>query len=150
MRRLHKLAVATAVVALAAGCGGGGSGSKASNTSVGNTSSGSHSPASSAPSSPAPTSSSPDASATVVVIKPAADTANADPASQIQVSVANGKLTSVTAQLSGGNAVAGTLDPSGASWTSADPIGIGHTYLVTAVAMGDDGKQQIATSQFST
>jgi len=154
MRRLHKLAVGTAAVALAAGCGGGGSGSKASGTPVGNGSSGSQSSTAGASSgvssSPAPASSSSSASSTVVVIKPAANTANADPASQIQVSVANGKLTSVTAQLSGGNAVAGTLDPSAASWTSTDPIGIGHTYLVTAVAMGDDGKQQTATSQFST
>jgi len=66
------------------------------------------------------------------------------------VSVANGKLTSVTAQLSGGDAVAGTLDPSGASWTSNNPVGVGHTYLVTAVAAGADGKQQTVTSQFSS
>ncbi|GAA1996053.1 Ig-like domain-containing protein [Catenulispora subtropica] len=64
--------------------------------------------------------------------------------------MANGKLTSVTAQLSGGGAVAGALDASGASWTSANPVGIGHTYLVTAVATGDDGKQQTVTSQFTT
>ncbi|WP_049871539.1 L,D-transpeptidase [Catenulispora acidiphila] len=85
-----------------------------------------------------------------MVIKPAANSSGVDPSSPIAVSVANGKLTSVTAQLSGGDAVSGTLDPSGASWTSANPVGIGHTYKVTAVAVGDDGKQQTATSQFTT
>ncbi|NUR31726.1 MAG: L,D-transpeptidase [Catenulispora sp.] len=145
----------TAAVTLAAGCGGGGSGSKASKTSGGNPSSGSTSPASggssgSSSSDPAPSTSSSPSSAAVVVIKPAANTSDADPASQIQVSVAKGKLTSVTAQLSGGDAVAGTLDASGASWTSNSPVGVGHTYLVTAVATGEDGKQQTATSQFTT
>ncbi|GAA2058941.1 Ig-like domain-containing protein [Catenulispora yoronensis] len=86
----------------------------------------------------------------MVVIKPSTNTSNADPASQIQVSVANGKLTSVTALLSGGDAVAGTLDASGDAWTSTDPVGVGHTYLVTALATGDDGKQQTVTSQFTT
>jgi len=85
-----------------------------------------------------------------VVIKPTTNSSEVDPSSQIQVSVANGKLTSVTAQLSGGSAVDGTLDSSGASWTSTNPVGIGHTYQVTAVATGDNGKQQTVTSQFST
>ena len=154
MRRLHKLAVAVAVAGLTAACGGGGNPAKtaavapvahgsSSAASAGGTS---QSPASSAPSSSAPA----DTSPAVVVIKPAADSSDVDPASPIQVSVANGKLTSVTAQLSGGGAVDGTLDPSGASWTSANPVGLGHTYKVTAIAVGDDGKQQTATSQFTT
>ncbi|NUP47784.1 MAG: L,D-transpeptidase [Catenulispora sp.] len=142
-----------AAVTLAAGCGGGGSGSKSPLSAAGSQSPGSASSssggASSAASSAAQSTSS-SANAAVVVIKPAANTANADPASQIQVSVANGKLTSVTAQLSGGGAVDGTLDPGGDSWTSANPVGVGHTYLVTAVATGADGKQQTVTSQFST
>jgi lipoprotein-anchoring transpeptidase ErfK/SrfK len=158
MRRLHKLVVAMAAVALIAGCGGGGSGSKSSKTPVGNPASGSTSPAAggaaSSSSGTAPgtsaASSSAASTAAVVVIKPATNTSDADPASQIQVSVANGKLTSVTAQLSGGDAVAGTLDASGASWTSANPVGIGHTYRVTAVATGDDGKPQTVTSQFTS
>jgi lipoprotein-anchoring transpeptidase ErfK/SrfK len=155
MRRLHKLAVAMAVIGLTAACGGGGSTHKAAVAPVANGSSSSasaaaggtsQSSASSAPSSSAST----DASPALVVIKPAGDSSGVDPAAQIQVSVAHGKLTSVTAQQSGGDTVDGTLDPAGASWTSANPVGIGHTYKVTAVAVGDDGKQQTATSQFST
>lgn len=154
MRRLHKLAVAVAVAGLTAACGGGGSPHRTAavapvaNGSSSAASSGgtSQNPASGSPSSPAPA----DTSPAVLVIKPAANSSDVDPASQISVSVANGKLTSVTAQLSGGSAADGTLDPSGASWTSANPVGLGHTYKVTAVAIGDDGKQQTATSQFTT
>ena len=157
MRRLHKLAVAVAVAGLTAACGGGGNSAKSATVApVGNGSSPSSSaasgggtsqgPASSAPSSSSPANTSP----ALVVIKPAANSSDVDPSSPISVSVANGKLTSVTAQLSGGGAVDGTLDASGASWTSANPVGIGHTYKVTAVATGEDGKQQTATSQFTT
>lgn len=157
MRRLQKLAVAAAVAGLTAACGGGGSSSKTTAVApVGNGSSASSSASSpgggsqnSAPSAPSSSSSAPTSPA-LLVIKPAANSSGVDPSSPIAVSVANGKLTSVTAQLSGGDAVAGTLDPSGASWTSANPVGIGHTYKVTAVAVGDDGKQQTATSQFTT
>ena len=154
MRRLHKLAVAVALAGLTAACGGGGNSARtaavapvangsSSAASAGGTS---QTAASSAPSSSPPAKTSP----ALVVIKPAANSSDVDPSSQIQVSVANGKLTSVTAQLSGGSAVDGTLDPSGASWTSANPVGLGHTYKVTAVAVGEDGKQQTATSQFTT
>ncbi|WP_194895159.1 L,D-transpeptidase [Catenulispora pinisilvae] len=158
MRRLHKLAVAVAVVGLTtAACGGGGNSQKtatvapvangsSTSPSAGTSGGTSQSSASSSPSSSASTSAAP----ALVVIKPAGDGSDVDPASQIQVSVANGKLTSVTAQLSGGSAVDGTLDPSGASWTSANPVGIDHTYKVTAIAMGDNGKAQTVTSQFST
>lgn len=157
MRRLQKLAVAAAVAGLTAACGGGGSSSKTTAVApVGNGSSASSSASSpgggsqnSAPSAPS-SSSSALTSPALLVIKPAANSSGVDPSSPIAVSVANGKLTSVTAQLSDGDAVAGTLDPSGASWTSANPVGIGHTYKVTAVAVGDDGKQQTATSQFTT
>ena len=156
MRRLHRFAVIVAAVALAAGCGGGGSGSKNSHPaadsqgSVSASSGSDGAPSSSSSTTSGAAQSTSSSSSAVVVIKPASNTSNADPASQIQVSVANGKLTSVTAQLSGGGDVAGTLDASGESWTSADPVGIGHTYLVTAVATGADGKQQTVTSQFST
>ncbi|MEY9891612.1 lipoprotein-anchoring transpeptidase ErfK/SrfK [Catenulispora sp. MAP5-51] len=157
MRRVHKLAVAMAVIGLTAACGGGGNSPKSaavapvavgsSSSSTGSSPGGTSQ--SSAPSTPS-SSASADTSPALVVIKPAANASDVDPSSPIAVSVANGKLTSVTAQLSGGSAVDGTLDPSGASWTSADPVGIGHTYKVTAVAIGDDGKQQTATSQFTT
>lgn len=154
MRRLHKLAVAVALAGLTAACGGGGN--SARTATVAPVANGSSSAASAGGTSQTPASSAPMSSSSaktspaLVVIKPAANSSDVDPASQIQVSVANGKLTSVTAQLSGGSAVDGTLDPSGASWTSANPVGLGHTYKVTAVAVGEDGKQQAATSQFTT
>lgn len=155
MRGLHKLAVAMAVVGLTTACGGGGSAHKAAAAPVANSSSTSASATTggtsqgSAASSPS-SSASLEASPALVVIKPAGNSSDVDPSAQIQVSVAHGKLTSVTAQLSGGDAVDGALDPGGASWTSANPVGVGHTYKVTAVAVGDDGKQQTATSQFTT
>jgi len=155
MRGLHKLAVTMAVIGLTAACGGGGNSSKtavvapaaqgsstAGSPAAGGTSQG--------PASGTSSSSASNAPAALVVIKPSGNSSDVDPAAQIEVSVANGKLTTVTAQLSGGSAVDGTLDPSGSSWTSANPVGIGHTYKVTAVATGEDGKQTTATSQFTT
>lgn len=147
MRKPAWAAVAALSLALA-GCGGGGGPSKAA--AAGGTTAAAGSPTSAgSPGVPVATSTTAGAPATVV-IKPAADATGVDPSSAISVSVADGKLTSVTAQVSGGSAVDGTLDPSGASWTSANPVGIGHTYAVTAVAVGDDGRQKTVTSTFST
>jgi len=86
----------------------------------------------------------------LIVINPASNTTAADPASPLQVSVAHGKLTAVTAQISGGGAVAGALDAAATSWTSSAPLGTNHTFGVTVTAIGDDGKTQTATSNFST
>jgi lipoprotein-anchoring transpeptidase ErfK/SrfK len=128
-----------------AGCGGGSGSPKASSPPAQATAGAT----ASSPGVPVATS-NPAAGPLTLVIKPATNSTGVDPSSPISVSVANGKLTSVTAQLSGGGAVDGTLDPSGTSWESANPVGIGHTYGVTAVAVGDDGTQKTVTSTFST
>src|SRR5512139_2473313 len=148
MRRLV-LAVATSALSLVlAACGGDGS-AKSSAPPGAATSAGA--PASSgAPPDASQSSATPAGGPAVLVITPAPNTSNVDPAAQISVSVAHGRLTSVTAQLSGGAPVDGTLSADGTSWTSTAPVGIGHTYGVTAMATGDDGKQQTASSTFST
>jgi len=147
MRRVPVLAAIAALSLFLAGCGGGGSTRSAPPLG----SPGSRTPASPNPSGGSQPSAAPAAGgAAVVVITPAMNTSQVDPASQISVSVAHGKLTSVTAQLSGGAAVSGTLAADASSWTSAQPVGVGHTYGVTATATGDDGKQQTVTSTFST
>ena len=146
MRRVPVLAAIAALSLFLAGCGGGGSTKSAQPPG----SAGSSTPAAANPSGSQPSATPAAAGAAVVVITPATNTTQVDPAAQISVSVAHGKLTSVTAQLSGGAAVAGTLAADASSWTSAAPVGVGHTDGVTATATGDDGRQQTVTSTFST
>ncbi len=151
MRRLPPVAAAAVLMLFLAACGGnGGSPKTTSGSPPSGGQSASSGPASASGASPGQTSGASVGGAALIVIKPGTNSADVDPASQISVSVANGKLTSVTAQLSGGDAVAGTLDATATSWTSTNPVGIGHTYGVTAIATGDDGKQQTVTSTFST
>jgi lipoprotein-anchoring transpeptidase ErfK/SrfK len=153
MRRLPLVAAtvaATIALSLAAtlsltACGGGGSGEPATPPGA----AGASSPGGSQSSAQQPSTPQPGGAA-IVVITPAMNTANVDPAAQISVSVAHGKLTSVTAQLSGGAAVTGVLAADSSSWTSNGPVGVGHAYGVTAVATGGDGKAQTVTSTFST
>jgi lipoprotein-anchoring transpeptidase ErfK/SrfK len=150
MRRLPLVAAAAVLSMTLAACGGSGSPPKSSSAPPPGGSSSSSAPGASGQSQSSGSSAAAGTGAAVIVIKPSTNTADADPASQIAVSVAHGKLTAVTAQLSGGAAVAGTLAADGMSWTSTNPVGIGHTYGVSATATGDDGKQQTVTSTFST
>src|SRR4030081_2993496 len=114
MRRLPLVAAAAVLSMSLAACGGSGSTPKSATSPPVGGSSSPGAPGASQPSGSA----APAGGAALIVIKPSPNTAAADPASQISVSVAHGKLTAVTAQLSGGNAVAGTLAGDGLSWTS--------------------------------
>jgi lipoprotein-anchoring transpeptidase ErfK/SrfK len=94
----------------------------------------------------APSSASPP----VVTITPAADATDIDPDSQVQVSVANGKLDSVTTTLTGGSAVQGQMDGTATSWTSSGALGTNKTYSVSVVAENADGAKSTTTSKFTT
>ncbi|NUR57756.1 MAG: L,D-transpeptidase family protein [Catenulispora sp.] len=98
---------------------------------------------------PPPTAPS-SASPPVVTITPAADAADIDPDSQVQVSVANGKLDSVTATLTGGSAIQGQMDATATSWTSSGALGTNKTYSVSVVAENADGAKSTTTSKFTT
>ena len=98
---------------------------------------------------PPPTAPS-SASPPVVTITPDANAADVDPDSQVQVSVANGKLDSVTATLTGGSAVQGQMDATATSWTSSGALGTNKTYSVSVVSENADGAKSTTTSKFTT
>jgi lipoprotein-anchoring transpeptidase ErfK/SrfK len=145
-------ALAVAVSLLASACGGsdpqpvtaGGKPNQA--VSSGATGSGATPGASTSPPAGNPETTTPP----VVTITPAADSTAVDPASQVQVTVANGTLTSVTATVKNGAKLGGDLDGTATTWTSAGTLGTDKTYTVTAVAKNADGVESTTTSTFST
>jgi lipoprotein-anchoring transpeptidase ErfK/SrfK len=68
----------------------------------------------------------------------------------IQVVVTNGKLAKVEVSSAGGDAVEGTLDTTGSSWQSTDPLAADTTYTVTARIMDPAGQESTKTSSFRT
>lgn len=147
-RAVQLTAVAAAATLLAAGCGSS-SGSKpsaagpaANGSSAPSTSGGSSSTGATTPSAPA--------TPLVLTAKPADGTTNADPSSGIQISVAGGKIESVTAQDSKGNKVAGTLAADASSWASSGTLNISSSYTVTGKALDSSGAEKNISAKFTT
>lgn len=95
---------------------------------------------------------SPDAqtAAAKVTISPADQASNVPLDSPVQVSVASGRLASVTLQEVGGGAVAGTLTDGNTGWIYASGLDSDARYTVTAVATGANGKQMTVQAAFAT
>jgi lipoprotein-anchoring transpeptidase ErfK/SrfK len=68
------------------------------------------------------------------------DSAPANPKTPIVVKATNGALTAVSVTNAKGAQVKGDLSADKATWTSAEPLGYGAVYQVTADARGADGK----------
>jgi lipoprotein-anchoring transpeptidase ErfK/SrfK len=143
------------VALLATACGGS-SGSKTAAAPVGNgqtASSGASGAAGSASGGAVGgATSAPSTAAQPVVLSasPADGTKGADPAKGIQISAANGKLTSVTATDAAGKAVSGTLAADGSSWASSGTLAISSSYTVVAEAQDGSGAEKTTTSKFTT
>ncbi len=124
-------AVALAVGALVAGCGG--DGSAASPTAV-------------------------EQQATNVAVQvpmavrttPAGGTENVSPAGPFKVEVTEGKLASVALTNAEGEQVAGTPAADGTSWVAGEPLGYGKSYTWTGTAIGNDGAEAPITGAFTT
>ncbi|PXY25174.1 hypothetical protein BAY59_24440 [Prauserella coralliicola] len=75
---------------------------------------------------------------------------NVEPGQPITANATNGKITEASLVGAHGTVVKGGLTPDGTSWQSAEPLGYGKTYTLTAKATGQDGKPATATSTFTT
>ncbi|MGV8871820.1 MAG: L,D-transpeptidase [Rhodococcus sp. (in: high G+C Gram-positive bacteria)] len=68
------------------------------------------------------------------------------PADPVSVSVADGKLSSVTMLNPEGEPVSGAISPDGLSWTNTEPLGYDREYRVQADAYGLGGASSTITS----
>lgn len=68
------------------------------------------------------------------------------PADSVTVSVADGKLSSVTMLNPEGEPVSGAISPDGLSWTNTEPLGYDREYRVQADAYGLGGASSTVTS----
>jgi len=139
VRRAFRVVVLGAVAMLmVSGCQQG-SGKDTSTGAAGAPSSSSSAPPTPTPS-PAPS----------VSFTPAKGSSGVRPDQQVQVSAADGKLTSVKVRTSDGKEVGGDLGTDGTSWHSSVPLTPGTAYTVSAEAESGDGKPSTFTSTFST
>src|SRR6185437_6175023 len=72
------------------------------------------------------------------------------PVVPVKVAVTGGELNKVSLTNDAGLVVKGTLAPGGTSWASAEPLGYGRTYSLSATAVNPVGKPTTATSSFTT
>jgi lipoprotein-anchoring transpeptidase ErfK/SrfK len=86
----------------------------------------------------------------VLTLSPAKDAKDVAPGEPVTVAVADGKVGDVKLTGADGKAVAGKPRADGAGWDSAEPLGYGKTYKLTATATGTDGKPVTAEASFTT
>ncbi|WP_370967144.1 Ig-like domain-containing protein [Amycolatopsis sp. cg9] len=86
----------------------------------------------------------------VLTVTPAKDAKDVAPGEPVSVSVADGKVGEVKLTGADGKVVAGKVRADGSGWDSAEPLGYGKTYKLTASATGGDGKPVTSESSFST
>jgi lipoprotein-anchoring transpeptidase ErfK/SrfK len=86
----------------------------------------------------------------VLTLTPAKDAKDVAPGELVTVAVADGKVGDVKLTGADGKAVTGKPRADGAGWDSAEPLGYGKTYKLTATATGSDGKPVTAESSFTT
>jgi lipoprotein-anchoring transpeptidase ErfK/SrfK len=91
----------------------------------------------------------PSAAAVQLTVSPAAGAANVSPAHPVVVSVAGGKLRSVSV-VAGGKSLSGDVQADGVSWRSDGTMSYGKTYKVTASIVDSTGAAVEKTSTFKT
>jgi len=85
-----------------------------------------------------------------LTITPADRAVDVSPAQPVMVTAADGKLTEVVMTSPAGKPVKGTISRDHSTWTSAEPLGYGKAYSVTATGTGVDGKPNSMASTFTT
>ena len=86
----------------------------------------------------------------VIHTDPPDHAAGLSPLTPITVTVAKGKLSTVSVTNPQGAPVAGQPGPDGMSWKTTEPLGYGKTYTINAKAIGDDNRLVTTTSTVST
>jgi lipoprotein-anchoring transpeptidase ErfK/SrfK len=107
------------------------------------------------PAEPAPSATSsavqrPAAKPAVLTLTPAKDATGVAPGESVSVAVADGKVGEVKLTGADGKVVTGKPRADGSGWDSAEPLGYGKTYQLSATAIGTDGKPVTSESSFST
>ena len=72
------------------------------------------------------------------------------PVQPVTISVAHGRISTLTLTGPHGRQVAGTFAPDRTSWTLREPLGYGQTYTVTGTALGTDGRTIPITGRYTT
>lgn len=75
---------------------------------------------------------------------------NVAPGEPVTVKADNGTLTSVTLVNPDGKKVKGKLSADKTKWSSAEPLGYGKQYKLTARGVGEDGEKTVERSTFTT
>ncbi|MFJ6618577.1 Ig-like domain-containing protein [Kitasatospora sp. NPDC091335] len=94
-------------------------------------------------------SSTPKPSAAVLAVEPKDGAQDVAP-NGLQVSVANGKLTTVEVTDKNGKPVEGAITPDGAGWKPAGALAVGMAYKVNAQAKDGEGLVAASTTSFTT
>ncbi|HEX3813682.1 MAG TPA: Ig-like domain-containing protein [Mycobacteriales bacterium] len=85
-----------------------------------------------------------------LVVHPVAGTAAADPTRPITVSSTNGTLSRVVVTNPVGDKVIGKVSSDRRTWTSAEDLGYGKAYKISAIATNSAGKATRKVSSFTT
>jgi lipoprotein-anchoring transpeptidase ErfK/SrfK len=85
-----------------------------------------------------------------ITLDPVSGAADVSPAVPAKVTVADGKIETLTLTNPAGKQVAGALTPDGTSWTISEPLGYGKTYTWAGTAKGTDGKTAPISGSFTT
>ncbi|MGW2374993.1 MULTISPECIES: L,D-transpeptidase [Kitasatospora] len=98
---------------------------------------------------PAGNAAAPKASAAVLAVSPKDGAQDVAP-NALQVSVSNGKLTTVEVTDKNGKPVEGAITPDGSGWKPAAALAVGMVYKVNAQAKDDAGLVAASTTSFTT
>jgi lipoprotein-anchoring transpeptidase ErfK/SrfK len=85
-----------------------------------------------------------------VAFRPADGARDISPLASVVVRATDGILRDVQVRNEAGRAVTGRLSANRTTWTSAEPLGYGRAYEVTAAAANSAGTQSRASARFST
>ncbi|MFD7585620.1 Ig-like domain-containing protein [Kitasatospora sp. NPDC059811] len=99
---------------------------------------------------PAGASAEPKTSAAVLAVEPKDGAQDVAPSNALQVSVSNGKLTTVEVTDKNGKPVDGAITPDGIGWKPAAALTVGMAYKVNAQAKDADGLVAASTTTFTT
>lgn len=85
-----------------------------------------------------------------LTIAPADKAVDVSPVRPVTVTAADGTLTEVVMTNPAGKQVKGAISRDRVTWTSAEPLGYGKAYSVTATGTGTNGEPSTVTSTFTT
>ncbi|GAA4291890.1 Ig-like domain-containing protein [Actinokineospora soli] len=85
-----------------------------------------------------------------LALTPKDKAAEVEPGQPVTVQVSGGVLTDVKVTNEAGKVVKGALSTDGRTWTSAEPLGYGKTYVTKATGKDAEGKPTTSTATFTT